>query len=112
MNIYMWDEASDSIVESQAQLNLKNGSISNIVYLPLHDFYNQKENEPPFSSDNYEKTMGSLNIQNKNIDFKIDTKSGSYLVEPEELKKIHNIIASLGINLEDLDNTLEKKHKP
>jgi hypothetical protein len=111
MKIYMWDESSDAIVESQAELNLKTGKISNVVYVPLHDFFNQKESESPFISHDYEQTTGSVNINNKDIIFKVDISTSAYAVEPKELEKLHKVISDMGLNLDDLEPN-SKKIKP
>lgn len=111
MKIYMWDESSDSIVESQAELNLKTGAISNVVYVPLHDHYNKQNNEQPFNSSEYEQTTASVNINNKEVSFKVDTSTSTYAVEQKELDRLHKVISDMGLNLDDLEPTV-KKNKP
>ena len=111
MKIYMWDESSDAVVESQAELNLKTGIISNVVYVPLHDYYNQQNNEKPFDNSEYEQTTASVNINNKEIEFKVDTNNSNYAVEPKELERLHKVISDMGLNLDDLEPN-SKKIKP
>lgn len=104
MKIKMHDERTETVITSEAQLDLKTGEISNVVYEPLHDFFNKNKDNLPFDDYEYMYTTGEIHIDDKVIEFKISTDSSKYQVNHDELEKLHKLLA--------IDNVVQKKLKP
>lgn len=108
MKIKLFDELSETIVNSEANLNLKTGLISNVVYQNPFEYYNDMKNDRPFQEQTYEFTAGQLSVKGKNIDFNVDTTT-DYVVQEKELQKLQKSITDLGVTLDELE---PKKNKP
>lgn len=109
MKIVIYDELSETIVDSEAQLNLNTGEISHIVYSDLHKFYNDNNDTKPFDSETYEGTDGEIIINDSRITFSIDTNKGSYTVNAYELNKIKQKLNRLEI---DITNEIQSQPLP
>lgn len=91
--IRIFDELSESVIESTGVLDLASGEIRNVERL---------ENDParpglPAEDDSYEFTSGTLSNGKKEVEFRIDVDvmSGSYSVTPSELLELKGRAARL-----------------
>lgn len=82
--IFISDELTDDIIESEGQLDLDSGEVTNIKYL---DYNIDKEGLPALKKD-YEFTSGILRKDDKELEFALSVKNGSYFVSPDELEEL------------------------
>jgi hypothetical protein len=111
MKIWMYDERTETIVTSEAELNLKTGEISNVVYTHPHEYFNIHKDELPFDGYEYMGTYAEFPLNGKNIEFKVDTSSSTYLLKGNELTRVQKEVQDLGLDLDSLDAKPKNKLK-
>jgi hypothetical protein len=91
--IAITDELSDSVVTSNALLNLASGEIQQVQY----NDYDPQALGYPFERDDYEFTSGTLSNDGKDVEFRIEVNktTGQYSVSPSELLEIKVRAAAL-----------------
>ena len=91
--IKIFDELSDSVIESNGVLDLASGEIKNVEY----DDYDLSGLGLPADDADYEFTSGLLTNGKKDVEFRVevDTMSGCYSVTPSELLELKGRAAKL-----------------
>lgn len=91
--IKIFDELSESVIESTGMLDLASGEIRSIEY----DNYNAETQGLPAESAEYEFTSGLLTNGTKDVEFRVevDVMSGNYSVTPSELLELKGRAAKL-----------------
>lgn len=91
--IKIYDELSESIVESAGSLDMASGEIRDVVF---HD-YDVDTDGFPAEDENYEFTMGMLSNGTQDVEFSIivDVLNRKYSVTPTELLEIKGRAAKL-----------------
>ncbi len=91
--IKIFDELTESVIESTGMLDLASGEIRSVEY----DDYNAENSGLPAESKDYEFTSGLLTNGSKDVEFRIevDVMSGLYSVTPSELLELKGRAAKL-----------------
>ncbi len=91
--IRIFDELSESIIESSGMLDLASGEIRAVQY----EAYDKEALGLPAEDAHYEFTSGLLTNGEKDVEFRIevDVMSGSYSVTPSELLELKGRAAKL-----------------
>jgi hypothetical protein len=91
--IKIFDELSDSVIESVGMLDLASGEIRSVEY----EDYDADLMGLPAEDKNYEFTSGSLTNGSKDVEFRVevDVTSGHYSVTPSELLELKGRAAKL-----------------
>lgn len=82
--IFISDELTDNIIESEGLLDLDSGEVTHIKYLN----YNVEKDGVPALKKDYEFTSGILRKDEKELEFALSVKNGSYSVSPDELEEL------------------------
>jgi hypothetical protein len=91
--IKIFDELSESVIESSGVLDLASGEIKNVEY----DDYDLQTLGLPAEDEHYEFTSGLLTNGKKDVEFRVevDVMSGNYSVTPSELLELKGRAAKL-----------------
>ena len=91
--IKIFDELSDSVIESTGMLDLASGEIRSVQY----QGYDAEANGLPAQDGSYEFTSGLLTNGVKDVEFRVevDVMSGHYSVTPSELLELKGRAAKL-----------------
>jgi hypothetical protein len=91
--IKIFDELSESVIESSGVLDLASGEIKNVEY----EDYDLQTLGLPAEDENYEFTSGLLTNGKKDVEFRVevDVLSGNYSVTPSELLELKGRAAKL-----------------
>jgi len=91
--IKIFDELSESVIESTGLLDLASGEIHAVKY----ESYDKDELGLPAEDAEYEFTSGLLTNGTKDVEFRVevDVMSGSYSVTPSELLELKGRAAKL-----------------
>lgn len=91
--IKIFDELTESVIESTGMLDLASGEIRSIEY----DDYNAETSGLPAEDKTYEFTSGLLTNGSKDVEFRIevDVMTGLYSVTPSELLELKGRAAKL-----------------
>ena len=91
--IKIFDELSDSVIESTGMLDLASGEIRGVQYLD----YDKDALGLPAEDESYEFTSGLLTNGVKDVEFRVevDVMSGNYSVTPSELLELKGRAAKL-----------------
>jgi hypothetical protein len=91
--IKIFDELSESVIESTGVLDLASGEIRNVEY----EDYDLVSLGLPAEDENYEFTSGLLTNGTKDVEFRVevDIMSGNYSVTPSELLELKGRAAKL-----------------
>ena len=91
--IKIFDELSESVIESTGMLDLASGEIRSVEY----EDYDVDTLNLPAEDETYEFTSGSLSNGKKDVEFRIevDIMSGKYSVTPSELLELKGRAAKL-----------------
>jgi hypothetical protein len=91
--IRIFDELSESVIESTGLLDLASGEIHAVKY----ESYDKDELGLPAEDADYEFTSGLLTNGTKDVEFRVevDVMSGSYSVTPSELLELKGRAAKL-----------------
>ena len=91
--IKIFDELSESVIESTGMLDLASGEIRSVE----HEDYDVDALGLPAEDETYEFTSGSLSNGTKDVEFRIevDIMSGKYSVTPSELLELKGRAAKL-----------------
>lgn len=91
--IKIFDELSESVIESTGMLDLASGEIRSVEY----ENYNAETQGLPAESEDYEFTSGLLSNGTKDVEFRVDVDvmSGHYSVTPSELLELKGRAAKL-----------------
>ncbi len=91
--IKIFDELTESVIESTGMLDLASGEIRSIEY----DDYNAETAGLPAEDKTYEFTSGLLTNGSKDVEFRIevDVMTGLYSVTPSELLELKGRAAKL-----------------
>ena len=91
--IRVFDELSESVIESSGMLDLASGEIRSIEY----DAYDAELSGLPAENEFYEFTSGLLTNGAKDVEFRVevDVMSGNYSVTPSELLELKGRAAKL-----------------
>jgi hypothetical protein len=91
--IKIFDELSESVIESTGMLDLASGEIRSIEY----EDYNAETQGLPAENKDYEFTSGLLTNGTKDVEFRVevDVMSGNYSVTPSELLELKGRAAKL-----------------
>jgi hypothetical protein len=91
--IKIFDELSESVIESSGVLDLASGEIKNVEY----DDYDLQKLGLPAEDESYEFTSGLLTNGKKDVEFRVDVDvlSGNYSVTPSELLELKGRAAKL-----------------
>ena len=91
--IKIFDELSESVIESTGMLDLASGEIRSIEY----EDYNAETQGLPAESEEYEFTSGLLTNGSKDVEFRVevDVMTGNYSVTPSELLELKGRAAKL-----------------
>ena len=84
--IKIFDELTESVIESTGMLDLASGEIRSVEY----DDYNAETSGLPAEDKTYEFTSGLLTNGSKDVEFRIevDVMTGLYSVTPSELLEL------------------------
>ena len=91
--IKIFDELSDSVIESTGMLDLASGEIRQVEYID----YDKAALGLPAEDETYEFTSGLLTNGTKDVEFRVevDIMAGSYSVTPSELLELKGRAAKL-----------------
>ena len=91
--IRIFDELSESVIESTGLLDLASGEIRNVQY----ENYDAELSGLPAEHEDYEFTSGLLTNGTKDVEFRVevDVMSGNYSVTPSELLELKGRAAKL-----------------
>lgn len=91
--IRIFDELSESVIESTGMLDLASGEIRSVEY----EDYNAETQGLPAEKEDYEFTSGLLTNGTKDVEFRVevDVMSGRYSVTPSELLELKGRAAKL-----------------
>lgn len=89
--IKIFDELSESVIESTGVLDLASGEIRAVEYQD-HDAEGLGW---PADHEDYEFTSGTLSNGKKEVEFRVEVIGGSYSVTPSELLELKNRAAKL-----------------
>lgn len=91
--IRIFDELSESVIESTGMLDLASGEIRSVQY----DDYDAELSGLPAEDKHYEFTSGLLTNGTKDVEFRVevDVMSGNYSVTPSELLELKGRAAKL-----------------
>ena len=91
--IKIFDELSESVIESSGMLDLASGEIRSVEY----DAYDAELSGLPADDEHYEFTSGLLSNGKKDVEFRVevDVMSGNYSVTPSELLELKGRAAKL-----------------
>jgi len=91
--IKIFDELSDSVIESTGMLDLASGEIRQVEYVD----YDKAALGLPAEDETYEFTSGLLTNGTKDVEFRVevDIMAGSYSVTPSELLELKGRAAKL-----------------
>jgi hypothetical protein len=91
--IKIFDELSESVIESTGMLDLASGEIRGVLY----ENYDQDARGMPAEDEDYEFTSGLLTNGIKDVEFRVevDVMSGHYSVTPSELLELKGRAAKL-----------------
>ena len=91
--IKIFDELSESVIESTGMLDLASGEIRSVLY----QAYDAEANGLPAQDGSYEFTSGLLTNGVKDVEFRVevDVMSGHYSVTPSELLELKGRAAKL-----------------
>ncbi len=91
--IKIFDELSETIIESTGQLDMASGEIRSVEYID----YDVQSQGLPAENANYEFTMGMLSNGTQDVEFSIlvDVMGQKYSVTPTELLEIKGRAAKL-----------------
>ncbi len=96
------DELTEEVIVGKAALNLASGEIGRIDY----EDWDVETQGPPFESEDYEFTSGTLSNAGKDVEFRVDVNkvTGQYSVSASELLEIKVRAAALfaGITSKEL----------
>jgi hypothetical protein len=92
--IRIFDELTDSVVESTGMLDLASGEIRGVAY---EGGYDKELLGLPADDESYEFTSGLLTNGSKDVEFRVevDVMSGNYSVTPSELLELKGRAAKL-----------------
>lgn len=93
LQIKLFDELSESVIESTGELDLASGEIRDVTYLD----YDMEVSGLPAEDPDYEFTSGLLTNGSKDVEFSVDVDvlSGRYSVTPNELLELKGRAARL-----------------
>lgn len=91
--IRIFDELSESVIESTGMLDLASGEIRSVEYLD----YDLSAQGLPAQDESYEFTSGLLTNGTRDVEFRVevDVMSGTYSVTPSELLELKGRAAKL-----------------
>jgi hypothetical protein len=91
--IKIFDELSESVIESTGMLDLASGEIRGVQY----QGYDKDALGLPAEDESYEFTSGTLSNGSKEVEFRVevDVMSGTYSVTPSELLELKGRAAKL-----------------
>jgi hypothetical protein len=91
--IRIFDELSESVIESTGMLDLASGEIRSVEY----EDYDAELSGLPAEDEHYEFTSGLLTNGSKDVEFRVevDVMSGHYSVTPSELLELKGRAAKL-----------------
>ena len=91
--IKIFDELSESVIESSGMLDLASGEIRSVEY----DAYDAELSGLPADDEHYEFTSGLLSNGKKDVEFRVevDVTTGHYSVTPSELLELKGRAAKL-----------------
>jgi hypothetical protein len=91
--IKIFDELTESVIESSGMLDLASGEIKNIQYQD----YDFEDLGLPAENEGYEFTSGLLTNGVKDVEFRVevDVNSGNYSITPSELLELKGRAAKL-----------------
>lgn len=91
--IKIFDELSESVIESTGMLDLASGEIRSVEY----EDYDSELSGLPAENEHYEFTSGLLTNGKKDVEFRVevDVTSGNYSVTPSELLELKGRAAKL-----------------
>ena len=91
--IVIFDELTETIVQSTGVLSLASGEIRSVAY----DDYDVKDQGLPAESEDYEFTSGLLEHNGKEVEFRVDVDvlTGKYSVTASELLELKGRAARL-----------------
>ncbi len=91
--IKIFDELTESIIESTGMLDLASGEIRSVEYID----YDQDTLGLPADDETYEFTSGLLSNGAKDVEFRVevDVTTGNYSVTPSELLELKGRAAKL-----------------
>ncbi|MEY2688010.1 MAG: hypothetical protein RL375_2208 [Pseudomonadota bacterium] len=103
------DELTDEVIAATGLLDLASGEIRRVEYVD----YDVEAEGPPWESDDYEFSCGTLTHQGKDVEFRVDVNkvTGQYSVTASELLEIKMRAAALfaGISGKGLLDIAEHK---
>lgn len=87
------DELTDEVIAATGLLDLASGEIRRVEYID----YDAEADGPPWESDDYEFSCGTLTHQGKDVEFRVDVNkvTGQYSVTASELLEIKMRAAAL-----------------
>ena len=91
--IRIFDELSESVVESTGMLDLASGEIRQVEYID----YDKAAQGLPAEDETYEFTSGTLSNNGKDVEFRVEVNviTGAYSVSPSELLELKGRAAKL-----------------
>ena len=91
--IKIFDELTETVIESTGMLDLASGEIRSVEY----EDYNAETQGLPAESEEYEFTSGLLSNGSKDVEFRVevDVMTGNYSVTPSELLELKGRAAKL-----------------
>lgn len=89
--IKIFDELSESVIESTGVLDLASGEIRSVEFRD----YDADALGWPADDEDYEFTSGTLSNGKKEVEFRVEVISGIYSVTPSELLELKNRAAKL-----------------
>lgn len=91
--IVLFDELSESVIRSSAELDLASGEIRNVLY----DDYDRDARGLPADDESYEFTSGMLVSGEREVEFRVevDVLGGTYSLTPSELLELKGRAAKL-----------------
>lgn len=107
VDIVIYDELAEDVIQSNAKLNLQNGCISDIKYID----YSIKEEGLPADRDDYEFTSGLLSFDKKELEFAISIVDDEYVLSEKELSEVKEKILKLSKNISSINVNGKKLKK-
>ena len=91
--IVIYDELTESVIQSTGMLDLASGEIRGVQ----HEDYDKEALGLPAEDESYEFTSGTLSNGKKEVEFRVevDIVSGTYSVTPSELLELKGRAAKL-----------------
>ncbi len=107
VDIVIYDELAEDVIQSNAKLNLQSGCISDVKYID----YSVKEEGIPSDRDDYEFTSGLLSFDKKELEFAISVVDDEYVLSEKELSEVKEKILKLSKNISSMSVNGKKLKK-